>query len=336
MKKVLASLVVVMVVLVMFSVQVMAGPSFEYNDCNYNEDCDWEPIEDDECYDWETVDCDEDYSCDEWEEIGCDEDYSCDEWEEVDYDEDCSCDEWEPIEDEESYDWETIEVSEKNLNCFYDYSTACYKTVMSSANVRSGPGTSYCIIGSVSAGDVVAIVGEGDGCDGIHWYLTECGGYIYSGAFEENEGDNDWEPIEDESCDWEPVETETEDDTEYYNAVVICIETQTAKVYKHGECICESSCVTGKEGVSDTPKGEFEICEKAENRYLTGKDYCVPVKYWMEFHEGCGLHDGDNWRSNYGGDIYQSNGSHGCVNLPEYMAESIYKTCPEGTPVIIY
>ena len=55
----------------------------------------------------------------------------------------------------------------------------------------------------------------------------------------------------------------------------------------------------------------------------------------MPFAYNVGLHDAD-WRSNFGGEIYKSDGSHGCVNLPFDTAENIFKTVELGTPVVAY
>ena len=57
----------------------------------------------------------------------------------------------------------------------------------------------------------------------------------------------------------------------------------------------------------------------------------------MQFYEGYGLHDA-TWRSNYefGGDTYWYSGSHGCVNLPYYAAESLYFMVSRGTYVLVF
>ena len=49
-----------------------------------------------------------------------------------------------------------------------------------------------------------------------------------------------------------------------------------------------------------------------------------------------GVHDADGWRSSYGGTIYLTNGSHGCVNTPEAAAKTIYETVSIGTAVVVY
>ena len=47
------------------------------------------------------------------------------------------------------------------------------------------------------------------------------------------------------------------------------------------------------------------------------------------------MHDA-NWRRSFGGEIYKTNGSHGCINLPPSMAGQIYQSVSEGFPVICY
>ena len=55
----------------------------------------------------------------------------------------------------------------------------------------------------------------------------------------------------------------------------------------------------------------------------------------MPFNGGIGLHDA-NWRSKFGGTIYQNSGSHGCVNLPPDKAAALYDLVYTGIPVICY
>ncbi|MFR8249264.1 MAG: L,D-transpeptidase [Lachnospiraceae bacterium] len=56
----------------------------------------------------------------------------------------------------------------------------------------------------------------------------------------------------------------------------------------------------------------------------------------MPFNGNVGIHDADTWRSEYGGEIYKTSGSHGCVNTPTANAEKIFNTVEIGTPVIVY
>jgi lipoprotein-anchoring transpeptidase ErfK/SrfK len=55
----------------------------------------------------------------------------------------------------------------------------------------------------------------------------------------------------------------------------------------------------------------------------------------MPIYQGIGLHDA-SWRKKFGGNIYQSDGSHGCINLPRPVAEFTYNNYPSGTIVICH
>ena len=68
---------------------------------------------------------------------------------------------------------------------------------------------------------------------------------------------------------------------------------------------------------------------------LRGEDYATPVKYWMPFAGDVGMHDA-SWRKSFGGNIYKTNGSHGCINLPTSVAKTIYNTIEKGWPVLVY
>ncbi|MBQ7463714.1 MAG: L,D-transpeptidase, partial [Lachnospiraceae bacterium] len=53
------------------------------------------------------------------------------------------------------------------------------------------------------------------------------------------------------------------------------------------------------------------------------------------FYGGYGLHDA-SWRGAFGGNIYKTNGSHGCVNMPRATAEALFATVNVGTPVVVH
>ena len=48
-----------------------------------------------------------------------------------------------------------------------------------------------------------------------------------------------------------------------------------------------------------------------------------------------GIHDA-SWRSKYGGTIYQTNGSHGCINTPRDAMVQLYESVEVGTPVVMF
>lgn len=119
--------------------------------------------------------------------------------------------------------------------------------------------------------------------------------------------------------------------------VEVSIDKQHLWLYKDGALITETDIVSGKPGdKTSTYKGAWSIAYKA-SPYTLSSDiygYEVPVTYWMPFVYGQGLHDIN--RSAFGGEIYKTNGSHGCVNLPIDQAKIIYETVDKGYAVIIY
>ena len=52
-------------------------------------------------------------------------------------------------------------------------------------------------------------------------------------------------------------------------------------------------------------------------------------------NSGVGLHDA-YWRKSFGGSIYKTSGSHGCINLPKSFAYKLYDETYVNMPVIIY
>ncbi|MDO5422337.1 MAG: L,D-transpeptidase family protein [Eubacteriales bacterium] len=106
--------------------------------------------------------------------------------------------------------------------------------------------------------------------------------------------------------------------------------------YKDGVCLVDTPVVTGNTSKDmGSPTGIFCIYNKEQNATLKGEDYETPVDFWMPFYGGVGIHDA-KWRSDFGGVIYQTNGSHGCVNTPWAQAQIIYENISIGDPVICY
>lgn len=106
--------------------------------------------------------------------------------------------------------------------------------------------------------------------------------------------------------------------------------------YKDGKLVVESDFVSGNAARGwATPAGVYSLTYKQRNAVLKGENYRTPVDYWMPFNGGIGLHDA-KWRSTFGGEIYKTGGSHGCVNLPHSVAKTIYENIEAGIPVLCY
>lgn len=119
--------------------------------------------------------------------------------------------------------------------------------------------------------------------------------------------------------------------------VEIDLTNQHLYLYKDGVLVLESLFVSGlmTDPECVTPQGVFRITYKTVNATLRGGDYAEFVYYWMPFHGNYGMHDA-TWRTEFGGEIYLTNGSHGCINLPLENAEVIYNYMYAGYPVICY
>ena len=135
-------------------------------------------------------------------------------------------------------------------------------------------------------------------------------------------------------------------------SITISLGEQRAYFYKSGVLVGVSQLSTGKEGLN-TPSGRFSVIQKDVNHFssLFG-DYVdsagnvvvpnvdvtkdpkpkgahfrgTPMPYFMRIVSGTGLHAG--YLPGY-------HASHGCIRMPEFMAENFFKSVSLGTPVTI-
>lgn len=118
--------------------------------------------------------------------------------------------------------------------------------------------------------------------------------------------------------------------------VEIDISRQRMWFYKEGKLIVETPVVTGRPTPSRyTPVGVYPLNYKTKNATLSGQGYSSKVKLWMPFNNNIGIHDA-SWRSNFGGEIYKSRGSHGCINTPYAAVQKIYPLLEKGDPIVVY
>lgn len=124
-----------------------------------------------------------------------------------------------------------------------------------------------------------------------------------------------------------------------YSYVEIDLGSQHVWLYIDGQLVVETDCVSGNMAYEDriTPAGTYTLYYKESPSVLKGEnaEYETPVTYWMPFNGGIGLHDA-TWRSSFGGSIYLTDGSHGCINLPLEAAKTIYENVYDGIPIICY
>jgi lipoprotein-anchoring transpeptidase ErfK/SrfK len=135
-------------------------------------------------------------------------------------------------------------------------------------------------------------------------------------------------------------------------SVKITLREQRAYFYKGGLLVGISQLSTGREGLN-TPHGRFSIIQKDVNHVSTlYGDYVdsagtvvkpnvdvtkdpkppgthfkgAPMPYFMRIVSGIGMHAGY---------LPGFPASHGCIRMPEFMAENFFKSVSTGTPVTI-
>jgi lipoprotein-anchoring transpeptidase ErfK/SrfK len=134
-------------------------------------------------------------------------------------------------------------------------------------------------------------------------------------------------------------------------SVKISIKEQRAYFYKNGMLVGISQLSTGREGLN-TPVGHYSIIQKDINHVSTKYGDFVddagnvvmpnvsvddkkppgshfkgaPMPFFMRIVDGVGMHAG--YLPGYPA-------SHGCIRMPQFMAENFFKSLSTGTPVTI-
>ena len=120
------------------------------------------------------------------------------------------------------------------------------------------------------------------------------------------------------------------------NYCEVDLTNQMVYVYKNGQQVVSSPCVTGCIAKGHgTPTGVYSIFSMDKNRYLNGDGYKSWVNFFVPFNGGIGFHDA-SWRSTFGGNIYLYSGSHGCINMPYAQVQKLFANVSMGEKVIVY
>ena len=126
--------------------------------------------------------------------------------------------------------------------------------------------------------------------------------------------------------------------------IVVDISDQVVEMYDNNDLLLSTSVVTGTKDTHPTPTGVYYIGDEedeiSDHRDLIGEEnsYRYRVTYMMKFigNRGIGFHDseigiddegvhhGSRSIDQYGGDTYLTNGSHGCVNMSNDAAKTMY------------
>ena len=193
--------------------------------------------------------------------------------------------------------------SKKNLESL-NVQKVVYVTA-SSLNICKGNSTHYESIGTLEKYESVRVLGEYD-----DWYFIMTNEYTF--GFINKQYTKDMEN----------------------NYVIVDKSEQRLYLYNNDELLFVTPVTTGKDKTpSDT--GLFKIYDRTQGRYLKGEDYNVWVDYWMAYNGGEGLHDA-SWRYVFGTESYHTGGSHGCINIPPYLADDIYHNTSFEIKVLVH
>lgn len=114
------------------------------------------------------------------------------------------------------------------------------------------------------------------------------------------------------------------------------ISDQRMWYVEDGRIQLSSDVVTGNLSTGHaTSTGFYRIAYKQRDHLMV--KYNSFVHYWMPYNTtvGVGFHDA-SWRGSFGGQIYRTNGSHGCINMPPAKAASLFSMISAGTAVYIH
>lgn len=121
----------------------------------------------------------------------------------------------------------------------------------------------------------------------------------------------------------------------------ISIDDQHMWLVEDGQVVKDTSIVTGipSDPLRATPTGLWKTTDLYREHTMTGTYGALFCHYFIRVTlDGIGVHDA-SWRSDFGGDIYLTNGSHGCINTPYDDVEFIFQELQARdsyTPIIIW
>ena len=126
-------------------------------------------------------------------------------------------------------------------------------------------------------------------------------------------------------------------ENEFVNYIEIDMGKQHLYMYTNNVLVGDWPIVSGmaNDPGRRTPEGVFRLTYKTKNAVLRGPTWESPVKYWMPFNGGIGMHDA-SWQSSFGGNAYYYRGSHGCINMPLAGAKAVYEAIDKSYAIICY
>jgi hypothetical protein len=102
-----------------------------------------------------------------------------------------------------------------------------------------------------------------------------------------------------------------------------------------GDTVVMSTYISSGKAATPTEIGEFAIYSKTPLTTMTGtilgEYYYVPNIKWVSYFDGGEAFHGTYWHHNFGHPM-----SHGCINMTEADAKTLYDFAPIGTKVIVH
>lgn len=116
--------------------------------------------------------------------------------------------------------------------------------------------------------------------------------------------------------------------------IEVDLSTQTLTLWLGNDAI-KSVLISSGKAATPTEIGEFAVYSKVPEMTMTGTiagDYFyVPNIKWVSFFDGGEAFHGTYWHHNFGHPM-----SHGCINMTEADAKTLYDFAPIGTKVIVH
>lgn len=122
-----------------------------------------------------------------------------------------------------------------------------------------------------------------------------------------------------------------------YTYIEIDLTGQRMVFYKDGTPTADAPVMSGNPYMPgcSTPVGCYRVGEKQTGYTVNGEDYPQAVNYWIPFDGNLGINDAP-WRSAFGAQIYEFEGTHGSICVPSDQMQIIYGQVQKNTPVVIY
>ena len=118
--------------------------------------------------------------------------------------------------------------------------------------------------------------------------------------------------------------------------IEVDISEQTLYAHNNNEIVLKANVVTGNPNIGTIPGTNLGYTEVNGTAYNTKLMNDAPADIFISFNEqGEGFHDA-RWRTTFGGEIYKTNGSHGCVNMKLEDVKILDKYAEYGTKVLIH